>query len=123
MGTSDQKSSSSTSLPKTEVMKSLPGEPSGKPFPWPLLIAIGSLVGAVGLIQNYFVGDDTAGIRLKWDLVCSFVPGLSILAIIGALAQFKHRPLLSSLTILMGAGVIFLSYTEIQRLVANRWLF
>jgi hypothetical protein len=118
------KKSSDVSSHKTQKIdvKDIQGS-SRKPFPWPFFLALLLPSAFLGILawelnqRNY-----TLGIRLGWDLLNSFIPGFSIMVLIGAIAQFRKRPILSFVSFLLGCLFLVGSYWGVQKFLEYRWL-
>ncbi len=80
-----------------------------KPFPWPIWLAAAVFGGCLGFFvfiwyqQNYALF-----LRLGWICLCSVFPGLSLMIILGSLAQIRHHRFLSWFSMVL-AAMIFIS--------------
>jgi hypothetical protein len=96
---------------------------SKKPFPWPFFLALllpASVLGTLAWELNQ--RDFTMGFRIAWDSLCSIVPGISIMILLGALVQFRKRPFLSSVSILLSGAFLGGSYWSVQKIIEQQLL-
>lgn len=73
-----------------------------KPFPWPFLFAIlGPLIVFSILFWLWKHENFLSLVRMGWLALCGGLPGLSLMIIIGSVAQFRRRPILSSFSFIL----------------------
>jgi len=109
-----------TSSPANETKSS---SSPNKPFPWPILLVLllaASVSGVLALQWNE--RNYTMGSRIAWDSICSIIPAISLMVVIGGIAQFRRRPILSFLSIILGGALIGGSYWAVQKILENQWL-
>jgi Ni/Fe-hydrogenase subunit HybB-like protein len=98
---------------------------STKPFSWPFTLALFLPVAMAGVLLWLWSKDDyTLLLRIAWVSLCSFVPGLSILILLGSLAQLRKRPILSMISVALGLSYLFGAWLLFKWVAenANKWL-
>ncbi len=104
----------------TEVSKSLK-----KPFPWPFWLSLFPLLILVLILWQHWKHEDFLSlIRTSWLALCSWLPGFSLMVIIGSIVQFRKRPLLSSLSFTLSVITLGTCIWTIQKITheAPLWL-
>lgn len=114
-----------------QIPAKAPAEPAPKaeakpsPAPWPIcLTVLVPLVFGGILLWKWTHEDWSALIRFAWIGLCSVVPGLLVMAVLGSLAQMRRRPFLSVLSLLLSGGMLGACAWAIQYISANAesWL-
>ncbi len=106
-------------LAKTETAAPAPVQ-ARRPFPWPILLAILIPLGVGGLLSYHWTQQDQLQmLRTGWIVLCSFVPGFAIMVVIGSLAQIRRRPVLSSVSLILGAAYILGCWWAYDFIVKN----
>lgn len=122
-----------TSLVKN-VEKEIPQSPAetvgkedaqqSKPFPWPLPLALVILITLVGIgLWGWYLNDYILLMRIGWVLLCSVIPGLFLMMIIGSISQIRSRPVLSSISLVFGIVCLSACLWTIQKIVQNAEAF
>lgn len=94
--------------------------PSPKPFPWPICLSLLTCLYLAGIFSFGWYQQNLAAIlRIAWISLCSIVPGLNLLAFIGAMTQFRKRPVLGVLTLILTLSVMAGCYWIIQLIIQN----
>jgi hypothetical protein len=88
------------------------------PFPWPILLGTTLPFAIISiLIWTWHLEDYVLFLRTAWVLLCSIVPGLYLMITIGSVTQFRKRPILSSISLLLGFAVLIFCAWGIQKIV------
>jgi len=94
-----------------------------KPFPWPFLLAVGLPAGVLAWLGwGWKHGDYHFVLRSGWVALCSVLPGLYLMVIAGSVDQFRRRPLLSSLSLLLAGAALSGCWWAVQQIVQTQWL-
>jgi hypothetical protein len=127
-GTADSSSKDSKiSADKTEKI-SIPSstfknETLKKPFPWPFFLSLLLPASFLGLLYwELNQGTYIATVRMGWDCLNSFVPGIAFMILVGSIVQFRKRPLLSAISFVASLCFMAFSYWTVQRLIETHWL-
>jgi hypothetical protein len=89
-------------------------------FAWPIYLAIltpltfaGFL--AWGLSNQHYIWS----LRITWISLCSFIPALALMGLIGSVAQIKRRPILSVFSMILCAATMAGCWWAVQYISAN----
>ncbi len=94
-----------------------------KPRPWPfLLVLLSPAVIAAFTFWQWQQQEYMSALRAAWVALCSVLPGLVLMAVVGGMVQIRRRPWMSAFTILLGGGTIVACFWVIQKIVETRWL-
>lgn len=113
---------SSDGKPKADRGAASP-KPGRKPFPWPLLLAAAAPLAAAGLLAWLWRQEDlyTLG-RTGWICVSVVLPGFSVMTILGGAAQFRRRPIFSSLALLFAVATFLACVWGVRLVTEATWL-
>lgn len=91
-----------------------------KPFPWPLGLILLTLLGLMVVLMWAWSQEDYGLILYSlWIAVCSFLPGISVVVIVGSLVQMRLRPFLSSVSLVFGGSILMACIWIFQKIVGN----
>ncbi len=91
-----------------------------KPFPWPLGLVLLTPLGLMVVLAWAWSQEDYGLIfYFLWIAICSFLPGISIVVMMGSLVQMRCRPFLSSLSLVFGGGTLIACIWIFQKIVGN----
>ncbi len=109
----DASSAAPVSLPPTDKMKASREAKADevslkKPFPWPLLLVFVVPLGVSGILFQMWDQQEVVSMfRVGWVALCSVVPVMATMVVIGSLAQIRQRPLLSFLSLVLGGAMLW----------------
>lgn len=91
-----------------------------KPFPWPFFLAMGIPLLIGGILYRLWDQQDILMIlRVGWVALCSLIPGLAIMVIIGSLAQIRNRPIFGFLSFAMGGAMLWGCWWGFQQVMEH----
>lgn len=102
---------------------SKPSEAAARPIPWPFLLALLIVAGDGGLLAYQWTTREPLFLRTAWISLCSIVPGLAAMVVIGSLAQFRRRPILSTVSLLLGGVMLGGCWWAFQVIAENAPLY
>ena|SRR3989338_8169936 len=95
-----------------------------KPFPWPLPLALFIFITLVGIgFWGWYFNDYILLMRIGWVLLCSVIPGLLLMMIIGSISQIRSRPIIRSVSLIFGMICLSACLWAIQKIVQNAEAF
>jgi hypothetical protein len=121
-----------TPAAKPDAPKPPPAPPAGaagapararKPFPWPLLLTLASPLGAAGLLAWLWQQEDFYTLaRTGWICLSVVLPGFAAMGIVGGVAQFRRRPIFSSLALLLAIATVLACVWGFRVATETTWL-
>lgn len=94
-----------------------------KPFPWPIFLAVASPLASAGLLAWFWMQEDLYLLgRTGWICLSVVLPGLSLMTILGSVAQFRRRPIFSSLALFLALATFLACVWGVRLVTEATWL-
>jgi hypothetical protein len=100
-----------------ESAKSKASSPTAVSFHWPIFLALAVPFIFLAMVGWAFYQDYRLFLRIGWIGLCSVVPGLYLMVIVGSLSRFKRRPLVSLVSLLIGLAMLVGCYVAVQEII------